>query len=521
MSEREKREGKADEAKPEKPALTEAEELAEVDEAIRVVRGGADRNRIARNIAAQRAVDQLRKVGVRGIDRRILMQEVERREEEEAAAPPEPPAIDINALRESAKQIIESDDVLALFDQTIGQRIAGESMTVQALYLILTSRLFIKTMHAAVKGPSSGGKSELLETVMGFMPPEDVIEFTMSSEKALLYKPSDCRNKILWMGEALTSKTNEIQDYLLRELMSKGKLIYDVVQKDRNGQLKATKTVINGPVTFVVTTTHTKLHPENETRMLSLEIDDSQKQTALVMDKVALVEGLNLESAQIDYEPWRNYQRLLAAGERRVIVPFARELVKLIIERISTKAVRLRRDTGQLLRAIKAHALLHRDSRKPNQRGEIVATIAEDYAIVRAVLGNVFAEAAEVRVNKQITETVKAVEKLTAKSRDPEEGARTRDIVKALKLDRSVVTRRLNKAADAGLIINVETKPGRPGRWRATGEESSKESLLPTPEEVAARVQAREAKRAKQNDDGDAADPSKIRTQMQQKDLKP
>jgi hypothetical protein len=49
----------------------------------------------------------------------------------------------------------------------------------------------------------------------------------------------------------------------------------------------------DGPVSFMVTTTKNLLHPENETWMLSLEINDSDEQTKAVLKKVAEVEGIN------------------------------------------------------------------------------------------------------------------------------------------------------------------------------------------------------------------------------------
>jgi hypothetical protein len=97
--------------------------------------------------------------------------------------------------------------------------------------LIGTSRLFAKTMHAAVKGPSAAGKSEIRRTVVSFFPPEDVIEFTALSEKALLYHEGDFAHKILSMGEAAAQEDLEFQNYLLRELMSEGRLRYPVAQK--------------------------------------------------------------------------------------------------------------------------------------------------------------------------------------------------------------------------------------------------------------------------------------------------
>ena len=88
-------------------------------------------------------------------------------------------------------------------------------------------------------------------------------------------------------------------------------------------------------------------------------------QTRAVLRKVAEVEGLNHSHAAIAYEPWRDFQRWLAVGSRQVVVPFADVLSDLI----PAASVRLRRDFGQMLRAVKAHALLHRQHRDRDERG--------------------------------------------------------------------------------------------------------------------------------------------------------
>ena len=193
---------------------------------------------------------------------------------------------------------------------------------------------------------------------MKFFPPEDVNSFTSMSEKALLYMPEGFEHKILSMGEAIAGKEVEFQDYLLRELMSENKLRYSSVQKI-HGELKTVMIEKNGPVAFMVTTTRNKLNPENETRMLSLEINDSQDQTKQVLDKIAEREGRNRAEQKIDFEPWHDYQRWLAAGD---LGSTSRSRVRWPL--IPPKAVRLRRDFSQLLRAIKAHALLHRAHRE-------------------------------------------------------------------------------------------------------------------------------------------------------------
>ena len=86
-------------------------------------------------------------------------------------------------------------------------------------------------MHVAIKGPSSGGKSEIRRQVLEFFPPEDIVTFTTMSERALLYHKGDFDHKILSMAEANGFQEQEMQDMLLRELMSEGKLAYPVVQK--------------------------------------------------------------------------------------------------------------------------------------------------------------------------------------------------------------------------------------------------------------------------------------------------
>ena len=97
-----------------------------------------------------------------------------------AAAPAKP---DIKKLAASAREIIASEDVLALFAKTIGRQIVGEEKNTKTLLLAATSRLLDETMHVAVKGPSAGGKSEIRKRVLDFMPPEDVIPFTALSER--------------------------------------------------------------------------------------------------------------------------------------------------------------------------------------------------------------------------------------------------------------------------------------------------------------------------------------------------
>ena len=392
--------------------------------------------------------------------------------------------VDIEALAVSARQIIDCENVLALFADEFSRRITGERKLAKVLYLASTSRLLDDTMQVALKGVSSGGKSIIRQHVLDFIPPEAVISFTTLSERVLIYTKEDYAHKILSMGEALSQEETSLQDTLLRQLMSEKKLIHWTLVKGEGGNMEAVKIEKNGPVVFIVTTTRGKLHPENETRMLSLEVNDTAEQTKNVINKIAVIKGLNRQPSDTDSRPWQDYQRWLAAGECRVWIPWAETLSALIT---NTTSVRLRRDFEQMLSAIKTHALLHRAHRKHTASG-IVATIRQDYAVVRELVSDLLDETSEIKMRKTIPATLAAVGRLA--SAEDETGATVRAISRELNLDISSTRRRLYTAADEGFIENLETIKGRRARYRVTEVTHTRTVPDPTLPTVATLKQA-------------------------------
>jgi hypothetical protein len=81
-------------------------------------------------------------------------------------------------------------------------------------------------------------------------------------------------------------------------------------------------------------------------------------------------------------------------------VPFATTLAALI----PPVSVRLRRDFKLLLTLIRAHALLHRETRDRDPQGRIVATVV-DYGAVRALVEKLFSEGIEATVPPTVRET--------------------------------------------------------------------------------------------------------------------
>ena len=109
---------------------------------------------------------------------------------------------DPNDLESKLRPILETEGILDLWLKSWDKVMAGEHRNAKMLFLIATTRLFDQGMHVAIKGPSSAGKSQIRKQVLEFFPPEDVINFTSLSEKALFWFEEDFPHKILSMGEA-------------------------------------------------------------------------------------------------------------------------------------------------------------------------------------------------------------------------------------------------------------------------------------------------------------------------------
>jgi hypothetical protein len=143
-------------------------------------------------------------------------------------------------------------------------------------------------------------------------------------------------------------------------------------------------------------------------------------------------------------------------------------------------AIRLRRDFKTVLTLVRAHALLHQASRRKDAEGRLLAEVA-DYAAVRELVADLVAEGAEVTIRPEVRDTIRAVQDFLARGL---EDVKQADLKKALKLDKSVVSRRVAAALDAGLLRNLEDRKGRPARLVLGDPLPDEIGLLPTPERL-------------------------------------
>jgi hypothetical protein len=358
--------------------------------------------------------------------------------------------------------------------------VIGEPRVAKLVYLATTSRLLDRIVSVAVKGPSSGGKSFVSQSVLRFFPPSAYYALTSASEKALLFSAEPLAHRMLVIYEA-DGLGSDFGQYLIRTLLSEGCLRHETVSKTANGELQALAVEKKGPTGLIVTTTKAGLHPENETRLVSVTVNDTPEQTKRIMLATARHQAVAFPEHEL--AAWHSLQTWLENDERRVVIPFASELAA----RIPPVAVRLRRDWAALLGLIGAHALLHRASRDRDDLGRIVATL-EDYAVVRELVGDLMSAGVQVSVKPEVRETVRAV----VEAKETAGGFVTANRVAAiLKLDKSAASRRIHEALACGYLRNEQTARFKPMQLEVGDPLPEEVVLLPKPADLLHRKRRR------------------------------
>lgn len=361
-------------------------------------------------------------------------------------------------------------DILELFAADLRRcGVAGEDRMVKLLYLIVTSRMLERVVSAAVKGPSSGGKTYTVERVLGFFPDDAYYALTAMSERALAYSEEPIQHRFLVVYEA-AGMSGEFATYLIRSLLSEGRLRYETVESTSEG-LRPRTIEREGPTGLIVTTTEVKLHPENETRLISLAVSDTQEQTRDVLLAMA-----DEDREKPDMGPWHDLQRWLEAAEHRVTIPYATDLAALI----PPVAVRLRRDFATVLTFVRTHAMLHQANRGRDARRRIVASL-DDYASVRELIADLVSEGVDAVVPATVRETVETVERLSA---EPSGNLTVSAVAAALNLDKSAALRRVRAATDRGYLKNLENRKGRPARLASADPLPEDVEILPAREKL-------------------------------------
>ena len=142
------------------------------------------------------------------------------------------------------------------------------------------------------------------------------------SKQALIYSDEPLSHRTVVIFERPGAAA---ADYNIRTLQSEGKIVFDTVERDPSTNRQRTVRVAKeGPTNFVFTTTAPEIHPETETRHLSIFGDESREQTAAAKKKGAaeyLEPLISHEKYEEEVAIWTTAQSLLQPA--RVVIPYA------------------------------------------------------------------------------------------------------------------------------------------------------------------------------------------------------
>jgi hypothetical protein len=262
--------------------------------------------------------------------------------------------------------------------------VAGEKELALTLYLVYTSRKLTHPLAARVRGPSTSGKSHVIERTAKLIPPESVILATQMTPQALFYmERGSLRHKLIVAGERSRNQSDDAAEATraLREMISTGRLTKLLPMKVGD-RLQTMLVEQDGPIAIVESTTLNEVFAEDENRALPLYTDERPEQTRRIITALAnrsmgqAICGRDAAHIQLVHHA---AQRLLECLQ--VCIPFAQTLGKALPE----QRIEVRRAFGSLLSMIHASVLLHQFQRERTADGLVIAT-KDDYALAAYLL---------------------------------------------------------------------------------------------------------------------------------------
>lgn len=288
-------------------------------------------------------------------------------------------------VRAEAEALLLDPGLLDRFGESLEVLgVAGERQLAATLYLIGVSRLLPHPLAAIVQGPSSSGKSYVIDKVASMFPAEAVWQATDMSANALYYMPSDSlRHRLVVAGERSRRHNDDTATATkaLREMLSAGRLTKSVViSNGTTGEPETRAISQEGPIAYLESTTAAKIFEEDANRCLLLHTDERSVQTRQILNRDAVKAARNEIGGDRTrlLLVWHTVQRLLE--QRPVAVPFAERLAAFFPD----NRVEARRAFPQLLGTIGASALLHQRQRE--QSGEAILASLADYGLARLLL---------------------------------------------------------------------------------------------------------------------------------------
>lgn len=286
--------------------------------------------------------------------------------------------------RDAALALLRDPELL---DRIVNDfQVIGDRTNKLVGYLAAVSRKLDQPLAVLIQSTSAAGKTTLMEAVLNFCPPEDVVKYSAMTGQSLYYiGDGGLRHKILAIVEEEGAAK---ASYALKLLQSEGELRIASTGKEGNtGRLTTQEYHVAGPTMLFLTTTGITTDEELLNRCLVLTVQEDREQTRAIHDlqrRRQTLGGLLAANAhQNTLTLHRNAQRLLKP--LLVVNPYAERLT------FPTTRTRTRRDHQKYLTLIRTITLLHqhqRPVRTVEHQGrpvEFIEATVEDIAAANAL----------------------------------------------------------------------------------------------------------------------------------------
>jgi hypothetical protein len=352
--------------------------------------------------------------------------------------------------------------------------VVGEKRNRLILFLAGLTRDFDMPISVMVKGQSSSGKSNLIRTATQIFPPECIIRRASLSAKAPVHGEGSLKAKILYLFEYRGGKDAQ---YLLRLQQSEKVIAHEFTTvKGANRETKVAERE-GSPVIFT-TTTESAVFIDDDTRFLSVWIDDSAEQSLAIMQaQLAPVE--KGEEASLDV--WHEAVRLIGRAHAKCSFP---SWFNEVANMVPKEHVRVRRDFERFLTFCKAVALCRSFYAGPQRPQELVVTFA-DYCITHRVLNPALASTTHALHERELAlaEAVRAMQKASKRP------ATIQEIASYLNWKEALVYKWVDTAVAHALLKKV------PGTRKSNQKllesvPGSETGFLPSPQRVAAQIKS-------------------------------
>jgi hypothetical protein len=232
-------------------------------------------------------------------------------------------------IRMAASMMLEDPNLVDLISKDLlAVGIAGESQLAFTIYIVSVSRLLVNPLSARVHGPTTSGKSYVPNRVALLLPPESIIMATRLTAQALYHMPpGSLVHRLILAGERTRIDNDESAEATraLREMLSAGRLSKMMTIKIR-GEMTTRLIEQDGPISFIESTSLSKVFSEDANRCLGLHTDETEAQTGRITRTTAERYRGNgsLNGVEKVIAKHHAMQRMLQGGE--VVIPYSLDL---------------------------------------------------------------------------------------------------------------------------------------------------------------------------------------------------